>query len=190
LKKAEGRRNRLHPFTGPDAWFLLEDAVPIPMKKPLLICLLASLCFLPVHLRAGDPGQETDAVLNAAEGLFMAMQGKDYEKIWTLITRKSRSTIAANTCAAIKSPSSTKDSVADDFSRGGPISRAYWDAFLKNFDPAMILDQSRWEMGQVGDDRAEIVITHKKAQKAVVLYMAKEDGMWRAGLTESFWSRK
>lgn len=38
--------------------------------------------------------------------------------------------------------------------------------------------------------RAQIVITYKKAEKPATLHMVGESGMWKVGLTESFWSRK
>lgn len=161
------------------------------MKKVLFVFITTSLLYFtlyPPHVQASD--NELDNVIAAAESLFKALQQKDYPKIWTCLSIKSRDTIVSDTCTAIKSPSCSKTSISDDFSRGGTLSMAYWDAYVKYFNPGMVLEESRWEMGSIKGDRAEIIITYKKAQKPATLYMTKEDGMWRVGLTESFWSRK
>ncbi len=140
------------------------------------------------HASEGD----VDAVLAPAECLFKAMQQKDYVKIWAGLSEQSRETIAGDTWKALKaSPGNyTEALVAEDFAQGGVLARSYWDAYLQHFDPAMVLEDSRWEMGPVKGDRAQIVITYKKAEKPATLHMVREAGMWKVGLTESFWSRK
>jgi hypothetical protein len=72
---------------------------------------------------------------------------------------------------------------------GGGIARDYWDAFLRRFDPDIALEQSRWEIGSVGKDRAEILLTHHGADRPARLKMFLEAGGWKAGLVETFWSR-
>jgi len=81
------------------------------------------------------------------------------------------------------------DAVRIDFVEGGSIAREYWDAFLRNFDPDAVLEHSRWEIGSVGKDRAEILLTHRGAERPAVLKMFLEGGGWKAGLVETFWSR-
>ena len=81
------------------------------------------------------------------------------------------------------------DAVRSDFVVGGPIARDYWDAFLRRFDPDAALEHSRWEIGSVGKDRAEILLTHHGADRPATLKMFREDGGWKAGLVETFWSR-
>ncbi len=164
------------------------------MKKALIVAVISSFLSLilcqPYAPYAKASDYEMDSVITPAESLFKALHQKDYPKIWTCLSVKSRDTIVSDTCAAIKSSSCSKASVSDDFTRGGTLSMAYWDAYLKHFNPVMVLEESRWEMGSVKDDRAEIIITYKKAQKPATLRMIREDGIWRVGLTESFWSRK
>jgi hypothetical protein len=41
----------------------------------------------------------------------------------------------------------------------------------------------------VGKDRAEILLTHHGADRPATLKMFREDGGWKAGLVETFWSR-
>lgn len=159
------------------------------MKKGLIIIFASCLLTLPLYL-AQAAERDPDAVLTSAEGLFKAMQRKDYAGIWTYLSGESRSTIVGDTRTAMKSASYTEESVSDDFARGGVLSRAYWDAYLENFDPVLVLEESKWEVGSFRDDRAEITITYRKAQKPSTLYMVREEGAWRVGLTESFWSRK
>jgi hypothetical protein len=159
------------------------------MKKGLIIIFASCLLTLPLYL-AQAAERDPDAVLTSAEGLFKAMQRKDYAGIWTCLSGESRSTIVGDTRTAMKSASYTEESVSDDFARGGVLSRAYWDAYLENFDPVLVLEESKWEVGSFRDDRAEITITYRKAQKPSTLYMVREEGTWRVGLTESFWSRK
>ena len=88
-----------------------------------------------------------------------------------------------------KAPPPDPEVVRSDFIAGGPIAREYWDAFLSRFDPDAALEHSRWEIGSVGKDRAEILLTHQGAERPAVLKMFLEAGGWRVGLVETFWSR-
>ena len=161
------------------------------MKTCLTIfCITLLLVSASTFAHASDDG--VDAVLASAEGLFKAMQKKDYAAVWSGLSGESHATIVSDTWKALKaSPGNyTEALVAEDFAQGDVLARAYWDAYLQHFDPAMVLEDSRWEMGPVKGDRAQIVITYKKAEKPATLHMVRESGMWKVGLTESFWSRK
>ncbi len=83
-----------------------------------------------------------------------------------------------------------KARIATDFSMGGIIARSYWNGFLDNFDPAMVLEESRWEMGKIKGKQAEIIITYQSAERPAILRMYKEDDRWKVGLVETFWSRR
>jgi hypothetical protein len=91
--------------------------------------------------------------------------------------------------APAKGPPPDPEAVRRDFVAGGPIARDYWDAFLRRFDPDAALEHSRWEIGSVGKDRAEILLTHHGADHPATLKMFREDGGWKTGLVETFWSR-
>ncbi|MBP2684153.1 MAG: putative cytosolic protein, partial [Deltaproteobacteria bacterium] len=56
-------------------------------------------------------------------------------------------------------------------------------------DPDIALEHSRWEIGSVGKDRAEILLTHHGADHPARLQLFREDGGWKVGLVETFWSR-
>ncbi len=91
--------------------------------------------------------------------------------------------------APATAPPPGPEAVRADFVAGGPIARDYWDAFLLRFDPDVALEHSRWEIGSVGDDRAEILLTRHGADRPATLKMYREDGGWKVGLVETFWSR-
>jgi hypothetical protein len=158
----------------------------------LVILVFCFLFLLSPQSYAQDLNNETDSILTSAEALFKAMQAKDYERIWGGLSQKSQDTIVLDTYNAIKAhgENNSQESVGKDFTGGGILAVAYWNVFLKKFDPVMILDQSKWEMETVKSDKAEIKITYKKAQNPAILKMFKEAGIWKVGLTESFWTRK
>ena len=131
-------------------------------------------------------------ILAAAESLFQSMKAHDHPATWRVLTAKSRETIVSETDDAIRKagdPAVPKDRIRDDFAAGGPLCRQYWDGFLRRFNPDVALEQSRWEIGSVGKDRAEILLTHQGADHPARLKMFREDGGWKAGLVETFWSR-
>jgi hypothetical protein len=118
------------------------------------------------------------------------MKSRDYPAIFAALSAKSRETIVAETSSALaKAPSPGPGTVRSDFVAGGPIAREYWDAFLRRFDPDAALEHSRWTIGSVGKDRAEILLTHHGADRPATLKMFREDGGWKVGLVETFWSR-
>ena len=139
------------------------------------------------------------------------MKARDYPAIFAALSAKSRETIVAETSSALaaaakqapigkpasadtpsapaKNPVPDRKAVRSDFIAGGPIARDYWDAFLRRFDPDVALEHSRWQIGSVGTDRAEILLTRHGADHPATLKMVREDGGWKAGLVETFWSR-
>ena len=167
---------------------------------------VASAAFLVLSLcpagRAAAPEDDpaVPAILARAESLFQSMKVRDYPAIFAVLSAKSRETIVAETTSALAvtgtpshAPAKTRppdpEAVRRDFVAGGPIARDYWDAFLRRFDPDAALEHSRWEIGSVGKDRAEILLTHHGADHPATLKMFREDGGWKAGLVETFWSR-
>ena len=126
------------------------------------------------------------------------MKARNYPAIFATLSAKSRETIVAETASAIasaptpdaaKSPAPGLDAIRNDFVEGGAIAREYWDAYLRRFDPDAALEHSRWKIGSVGKERAEILLTHRGAEHPAVLEMFLEDGGWKVGLVETFWPR-
>lgn len=117
------------------------------------------------------------------------MRARDYPAIWALLSSKSRETIVGD---VLKESGGTgvgisgEEQIAQDFAKGGAIARAYWEGYLREFDPDTALRESRWEMGEVGKDSAVIRITHKGSERPAVLRMVREEGIWKVGLIETF----
>ncbi len=161
--------------------------------------LVLSLC-PPGRAASLEDDPAVPAILARAESLFQSMKRRDYPAIFAALSAKSRETIVAETASALAAagtpprtpamaPPPDPEAVRGDFIAGGPIARDYWDAFLRRFDPDAALEHSRWEIGSVGKDRAEILLTHHGADRPATLKMFLEDGGWKAGLVETFWSR-
>jgi len=172
--------------------------------------LVASLC-LPARAASPEDHPAVPAILERAESLFQSMKNRDYPAIFAALSAKSREAIVAETSSdldaaasqaapgtssaaepppgLVKHPAPGPEAVRRDFAAGGPIARDYWDAFLRRFDPDVALERSRWEIGSLGKDRAEILITRHGAEHPARLRMFREDGGWKVGLVETFWSR-
>jgi len=176
----------------------------------LSMCLL-SLC-LPASAASPEDHPAVPAILDRAESLFQSMKVRDYPAIFAALSAKSRETIVAETASALlaasgkqappvgpatadaptvpaKNPPPGLEAVRSDFAAGGPIARDYWDAFLRRFDPDAALEHSRWEIGSVEKDRAEILLTYRGADHPATLKMFREDSGWKVGLVETFWPR-
>lgn len=161
------------------------------MRRPSLafifaITLLGALC-----CQADSPDKEADTILDSAQALFKAMKQRDYKTVWDRLTQGSRETIVNDTRRAIvlDTPTDTghsKEILERDFASGGSVANSYWDAYLQNFDPDWLLEESRWQMGEITKDRAEIVIRYRKGEGPVCLKMTREKGDWKAGLMETF----
>jgi len=140
--------------------------------------------------QAGDPASHpVGPILHQAEGLFRNMRAHDYPAIWALLSSKSRETIVHDVLketAGMFRGRVEPEEIRRDFARGGAIARAYWEGYLEEFDPETALSESRWEMGEVGKDTAEIRITHKRSKRPAVLRMVREEGVWKVGLIETF----
>ena len=127
-------------------------------------------------------------VLDSAETFFISLKDRKYGAAWDLLSKRSRKTIITAIYKASKKNGEDlqQENIENDFKKQGIISNAYWDAFLKNFDPDMVLEESRWDMGPVNKDKAEIIIIHKKSNHPAILQMFKENEIWKVGFSESF----
>ncbi len=106
---------------------------------------------------------------------------------------KSRETIVNDTLKNLHKKgfnAYTKEQLVAEFSSGADLSKAYWEAFLNNFDPDMVLLESKWQMGPIKKDNADVIISYKKSENPAVLKMFREEGSWKLGLVETFWLRR
>jgi hypothetical protein len=160
--------------------------------------LLLSLFFAAVPAHAQKTEDQLNAVLISADTFFKSLKGKNYTKAWSLLSQKSQDTIIDDVFKEIiKNQASqktaaeySKEQINADFKAGGPLSREYWNSFLVYFNPDFVLEQSKWDMGTIKKDKAEISIQYKKSDNPAVLQMFKENNVWKVGLAETFWTRK
>lgn len=130
--------------------------------------------------------------VDVAESFFVGMKNREYSNIFELLTSKSKDVIISEVYNAIIKidESVTKESLMFDFKMGGEISKSYWQGFLKNFNPDMVLVDSSWSVGKCDEKYCEVIITYKKSQKPALLKLYKENNSWKVGVVESFWARK
>ncbi|OPY82613.1 MAG: hypothetical protein A4E65_00779 [Syntrophorhabdus sp. PtaU1.Bin153] len=171
----------------------------VARTKEAFIAILAGVflitCATPIF--AANQDRQQDRILSSAETLFKMMERRDYQRIWAYLSAKSRTSIIKETYRKmIKYEETGKDGrysesmVGQDFAQGGVIAKSYWDGYLGVFDPALILEQSKWEMGKVDKDRAQIIIRYRKAERPAIIQMVQENGEWKVGLIETFASSK
>ena len=167
------------------------------MKKTILPFFLLlfigyGLFLHPSESPAGETYKTTAAILETAEMFFVSLKERKYGTVWALLSEKSCRTIITDIYKASKENGENlqKEDIKSDFDKKGIISNTYWDSFLHDFDPDMVLEESRWEMGPVNKDKAEIIILHKKSEHPAILQMFKENGVWKVGFSETFIVRK
>ena len=113
------------------------------------------------------------------------MKQKDYAAIWESLSAKSRAAIVGDV-AKRAAHTYSKEQIGTDFSIGGLVAKSYWDEYLFYFDPDTVLEQSKWEMGPIGKQQAEIILQYKKAEQPARLKLFKEGNQWKVGLIETF----
>ncbi|RJQ17462.1 MAG: hypothetical protein C4560_08535 [Nitrospiraceae bacterium] len=141
---------------------------------------------------AEDKNVQIESVLETAEKFFLSLQTRDYNNAWALLSEKSRRTIINDVYKTYHKMggSTRKEDVIKNFDDRGAMFNNYWDAFLESFHPAIILEESNWEIGFLSGLNAEIIITHKKSKNPANLKLIKENDSWKVGLVETFWTRK
>ncbi|MBI4839008.1 MAG: hypothetical protein HY806_07725 [Nitrospirae bacterium] len=138
-------------------------------------------------LLAYADNNETEAlIISSAESFFISLKERDFKAAWGLLSEKSRKTIMDEEYGILKGKIN-KDDLIKDFNRGGERFLYYWNTYVENFDPDLALKKAVWKMGEIKDDKA-VIILH--VQGDAELMMFKQDGRWRVGLVESFWTRK
>ncbi len=133
-----------------------------------------------------------EEILNAAETVFKYMKARDYPAIWQALTLATKNEIVASVRKETKKAGQdyAPEQVAQDFTSGGPLAKAYWDAYLNVFNPDMVLEDSKWSIGPIEKNAATVIVQYKKSDKPALLILKKEDGAWRLGLDETFGARK
>lgn len=171
------------------------------MKKLFLFFIVLSISLFLTNLNAQNrTGQqkEINDILNASENIFKKMQDRDFKSIWQGITERSKKRIIEDVYKEGLKLSKkenkpfplTKENIFEDFNNAGPISKAYWNSFLDNFDPKTALEQSTWKIGRLQENYGEVILHHKNSERPAILQMFKENGLWKLGLVETFWTSR
>lgn len=168
------------------------------MRQYWSIILLSLFLALSSSIRssyAEENGLVISGILDSAESFFISLKTGDYKTSWRLLSQRSRETIVKDVYKATGKMgiSITAQEIRSDFENSGMIANSYWKAaFNDTFDPDIILKESKWEMGKISKDQAEILITHIKARHSAPAHLKvlKENGAWTVGLVETFWVRK
>jgi hypothetical protein len=163
------------------------------ISRRMIAVLIVLICFMSYSESiAGPTGEEEiNNVLTVAESLFKAMNTKQYPEIWRLITAKTKKSIVDSTFKELKKSGTEtrREKIEIDFQNGDALSQAYWGAYLFIFDPEMVLQQSKWTIGRMERDKADIKILFKKSANPAILQLFRENNEWKVGLHETFGSR-
>jgi len=157
--------------------------------RSLLLLALCALSFCTWSAGTGAAPDELDRILSSSEMFFKAMDSRDYVRTWAMLSSKSRVRIINDISKAV-GPGYPEKQIEKDLAAGGQIALSYWKGFLENFDPGIVLEQSKWEVGYIESEKAELLITYRKSKQPARLRMFKEGGAWKVGLVETFWTRK
>lgn len=163
------------------------------MEKKFWLPISIFFIFLSVPISYSDDSKkDVEQILDSAEVFFKSLVDKKFETAWQCLTQKSQEIIVKDVYTASKNMGVTYpfDQIKADFAVNGFISRSYWNGFLKNFNPSIVLDECVWEKVLHKKDYAEIVIRYKKSENPFNLKMYKENNTWKVGLTETFWREK
>jgi hypothetical protein len=151
-----------------------------------VVCLILHFS---TYSYAAYQDREIDRILSSAESLFKAMRVKDYVRMWEFLSSRSKDEIVESTLSAVtKSGGHTfsEEQIRSDFAGGGAIAQSYWNGYLQYFDPDTVLEESRWQMGSIKENEAEILITYRKSDNPAKVRMFNENGLWKVGLIETF----
>ena len=90
------------------------------MKKTVFFVFILLFLFIP-FLYAENNDSEIDKVLFSAESLFKAMKEKNYPKIWTFLSVKSKDITIDDVYKAVNKTSANymKEDINKDFAAGG-----------------------------------------------------------------------
>ena len=159
--------------------------------QAVIIAVLCLLAFPAVMMAAEDP-KETAEILDAAEAVFQNMAKRDLPALWRGLTAETQRNIIRNVRKAEGKigRDHAEEQLRSIFQNGEALAREYWEAYLFQFDPKTILNESRWSMGPVNKNRADIILRHQKSDHDALLKMFREEGRWKVGLDETFSTRQ
>lgn len=165
-----------------------ESRNPVSFRTVFLTAFTLIL-LIAVSIPVSAQDANLDKILGTAERFFQVLQAKQFSQTWALLSSRSKDVIVDDLYKGSNAQYSPEQ-IRSDMQAGGMIAAGYWKGVLQTFDPKIILENSKWEAGQIGAKEAELLITGKKASQPARLKMYYEGGGWKVGLVESFWTRK
>jgi len=155
------------------------------------ILLVLALLAMPARVSAQsltDPG--VVELFSVAKEFFAAIEKRDYAGVWEGITAKSREGIVDAIYKEQKeiAESATREKIREDLDTCGVMCKSFWNAYFATFDPEGTLKDSRWDFGFIKKKKAEIWITAPRADRPAKLKLFREEGKWKVGLMETFWT--
>jgi hypothetical protein len=162
------------------------------IRTLVIVFMVMGYIFVSQGVFAEKQNHDILPILEAAESLFKAMKEKNYPRIWSHLTQKTRQIILDDVRKALEKTDATisMNSLQTDFSSGGRYAREYWEAYLGVFDPDTVLELSKWEAGKVGENEGEIILRYKKSDQPAILKVFKENNSWKVGMEETFRPRR
>ena len=133
-----------------------------------------------------------DRVISPVYSFFADVNAHDYAKIWSCLTEASKKNIVQSIESSFKKNkiNMSPPEISGNMKSGGYIAKAYWNGYLKSFNPKIALKYSRWKIKFIRSDSAEIQINYIYSKQTALLKVFKENKEWKFGLIESFWTRK
>ena len=161
-------------------------------KKLVIAFIVMGYMFFTQGVLADTQSNDIISILETTESLFKSMKAKDYPKVWSLLSTKSRQIILNDVHKAIAKTNTevSLDSLRADFASGGRDAKEYWDAYLSEFDPDKVLEHSKWEGVKINKNEGEVILLYKKSEKPAIIKVFKENDAWKVGLEETFRPRR
>ncbi len=157
-----------------------------------IFIFLFIFCIITGTSRAEENSGTIDLILSSAENFFVSLSDGEYETSWDLLSEESRERIIDDVYrSSLKmNKKTTKDDISNKFVKRGVFFKTYWNSFRSTFDTAMVLEHSRWNMGYIEKEKAEIIISYRKSDQPARLKMLRENNKWKVGIAETFFRKK
>lgn len=152
------------------------------------ICLAGTLVFLDARtVFSGYTDGSEGLILDSAEIFFVSLKEKKYKDAWELLSERSHRTIINEVYNSVRDSGIEikKANIVKDFDDNGIIFNNYWNSFMLNFDPDIVLNERVWEFEKIKPDSAVILL---KGSGITRLKMFREAGWWKVGFVETFWT--
>ena len=110
---------------------------------------------------------EAALILDPAENFFVSLGNREFKTAWDLLSKESQETIIDDVYkdSIDRGIEIKKLDVVKDFQNSGIIFTHYWNAFIMNFDPDIVLNERVWEFEKIDSDQAVILLKERIVTK-------------------------